>query len=52
MEQISRSTDPHETLGLLQKTTELAEKYQDIIQRHYNKEYGEILKIANEKIQF
>ncbi|MHA1300622.1 MAG: hypothetical protein ACTSO9_14490 [Candidatus Helarchaeota archaeon] len=51
-EQINKTEDAQEILSLLHKTTELAEKYQNIIQKHLSKEYGEIIKIANEKIQF
>ncbi|NVM04788.1 MAG: hypothetical protein HWN67_20880 [Candidatus Helarchaeota archaeon] len=50
-ESIISTTDPKEIFGLLQLATKLTEKYQEIIREHYNKEYGEILKIVNEKIK-
>ncbi len=50
-EKISSSTNPQEILSLLQNVTNLAETYKDIIREHWNKVYGQILKIANEKIQ-
>lgn len=50
-ERINSSTDPQEILQLLKQTTDLTEKYQNIIRDHFNKQYGEILSIANKKIQ-
>jgi hypothetical protein len=50
-EQIISSDNPQEILQLLQQTTDLTERYQDIIREHFNKQYGEIMKLANEKIQ-
>ncbi len=50
-ERIMSTNDPNEILSLLQEFASLAERYQDVIREHFNKEYGEILKIANKKIQ-
>ncbi|MFX1299246.1 MAG: hypothetical protein ACFFD2_30835, partial [Promethearchaeota archaeon] len=49
-EGIVSSSDPQEVISLLQKVTGLAERYKEIIREHFNKEYGEILKIANQKV--
>ncbi len=49
-ESINSTSDPQEVISLLQKVTGLAERYQEIIREHFNKEYGEILKIANQKV--
>ncbi|MHA1377090.1 MAG: hypothetical protein ACTSRG_01795 [Candidatus Helarchaeota archaeon] len=49
-EQILSASDPQEIMKLIQQTTSITERYQDIIRDHFNKEYGEILKIANDKI--
>ncbi|MHA1377091.1 MAG: hypothetical protein ACTSRG_01800 [Candidatus Helarchaeota archaeon] len=48
---IISATNPQEIFGLLQQVTQLAEQYKEIIREHFNKQYGEIIKIANEKIQ-
>ncbi len=50
-ERVTTITDPLDVISIFREITEFSSKYQVIINKHYLKQYGELLKIAEEKIQ-
>ncbi|MFX0136421.1 MAG: hypothetical protein ACFFDN_22455 [Candidatus Hodarchaeota archaeon] len=49
-EMLKSTTDPRQTISIMQKIIQFATQYQDIINTHYLKFFNELIKIAEEKI--
>ncbi|MFX1449270.1 MAG: hypothetical protein ACFFCM_00425 [Promethearchaeota archaeon] len=49
-ERITTVTEPADVISIFREITEFSAKYQVIINTHYSKQYNELIKIAEEKI--
>lgn len=50
LERITSITDPVDVISIFREITEFTTRYQAIINKHYSKEYNELIKIAEEKL--
>ncbi|MHA1379854.1 MAG: hypothetical protein ACTSRG_15905 [Candidatus Helarchaeota archaeon] len=51
MERILSVTEPADVISIFREITEFSAKYQEVINRYYSKQYKELLKFAEDKVQ-